>query len=206
MLKPGQVLVQPQKAQERPLSTWGAPGVGCTHLLQAACNRANQLNLAAMYLPLEHLYHQSPTLLEGLENLDLICIDDMQCIAGLPQWEEALFHLYNRLRAAPNTCLLVAGTGPVNQLKINLADLSSRLQWGVVYQLHALSDEEIATALQIRAKARGLILTEEVAHYLIRRCPRTMSVLYQHLESLDKASMAAQRRLTIPFIKNILGI
>lgn len=187
------------------LYLWGREGVGRTHLLQGACHWANRYQRTAFYLSLNPINALNPAILEGLERLDLICLDDIEAISGIKEWEEALFHLFNRLRSL-NRRLLVAANCAPKALAIQLPDLHSRLSWGVVYSLHPLDDENLLMALQLRAKERGLTLTDEVGAFLIRRCTRSMPELYSLLETLDKASLVEKRRLTIPFIKSALGL
>lgn len=184
---------------------WGREGVGRTHLLQGACHWANRHNQTAFYLSLAPLKDLHPSIFEGLERLDLICLDDVEAIAGHKEWEEALFYLFNRLRSQ-NRRLLVAANCAPKALPIRLPDLLSRLSWGVVYPLQSLDDDNLLMALQLRAKERGLMLTDDVGAFLIRRCTRSMPELYGLLEELDKASLVAKRRLTIPFIKAVLGL
>ncbi len=187
------------------LYLWGNPGSGCSHLLQGACHLASEMNRSSMYLPLAQLYQQaqSPDILKHLEQLDLVCLDDIQVIAGNCIWEEALFHLYNRLRDGGRTHCVIAGMHPCKSLGIQLPDLQSRLAWGVTYHLHLLGDEDKFNALHLRAKMRGLDLPLDVGQFILRRAARNMGELYQLLEKLDEASMAAQRRLTIPFVKSL---
>jgi DnaA family protein len=146
----------------------------------------------------------APELLEGLEQQALIAIDDVQAIAGMPQWEEALFHLYNRVRDYGHRLVVSATVAPAG-LTLTLPDLISRLGWGPVFQLATLSDADKRAALQMRARRRGLELGNEVAEYLLRRCPRDMDSLFSLLNQLDRASLVAQRRLTIPFVRELLG-
>ncbi|MGD9593127.1 MAG: DnaA regulatory inactivator Hda [Candidatus Berkiella sp.] len=184
---------------------WGKEGVGRTHLLQGVCNDASRLGINAVYLPLAELRANSPKLLEGLERLNVVCIDDIDAISGDSAWEEALFHLYNRLKAL-NHHLVVAALSPPALLSIQLADLKSRLAWGITYHIQPLDDDQLVAALQLRAKQRGLELSKEVGLFLMRRAMRAMPHLYELLDQLDRASLAAQRRLTIPFVKSVLDI
>jgi len=179
---------------------WGAVGVGKSHLLQAACRTRE----AAAYLPLGELVDHDPGVLDGLENLDLVCLDDLERVAGNETWERALCDLYNRLREA-GVLLRAAGVVAPTALRLTLADLVSRLGWGPVYHLQALNDPEKATALRLRARSRGMDLPEEVARYLLRHQPRDNASLFKLLDYLDQASLAAQRRLTIPFVRTILA-
>lgn len=190
---------------ERMVYLSGTRGQGCTHLLQAICHEAHQHQLSSVYLPLANLISMSPELLNGLESLQLVCIDDLQAVAGNESWEEALFHLYNRIHDAGGRMVMAANTPP-KSIPIKLPDLISRLSWGIVFQLHPLSDQDKLAALKMRAYARGITLSDEVGRYLLTHCPRHMSTLFAALDALDKASLAAQRRLTIPFVKEVLEI
>jgi len=182
---------------------WGNSGVGRSHLLQAACHHAHYLNKTAMYLPLSEFIHLSPDVFDDLETMDLVAIDDLDVISNNTQWEEALFHLFNRLRHH-NKYLLVAADNPPNQLAIALPDLLSRLTWGIVFRVNALTDEGKIKALCIRAEYRGMHMPEEVAHFLLRHYSRSSSDLFAALDKLDVASLAEQRKLTIPFVKQVL--
>lgn len=182
---------------------WGATGAGRSHLLQAACLRFEQRGEQSVYLPLAELVEHGPLLLEGLEQCALVCLDDVQAVAGRADWEEALFHLFNRLRDA-GSCLLLAADAAPRELPVKLADLSSRLSLALVFQLQLLSDEDKLRALQLRASRRGLQLPDDVARFILTRGSRSMSDLFALLERLDQASLQAQRKLTIPFLKEVL--
>lgn len=183
---------------------WGNTGVGRSHLLQAACLRFEQLGEPALYLPLDEVAMLGPELLDNLEQYELVCLDDLDAIAGKADWEEALFHLFNRLRDAGRRLLLAASASP-RELGIQLPDLQSRLCLSLVFQLQELSDEDKLRALQLRASRRGLHLTDEVGRFILTRGARSMSALFELLEQLDQASLQAQRKLTIPFLKETLG-
>jgi DnaA family protein len=134
-----------------------------------------------------------------------VCIDDVHLIAGRPQWEEAFFHVYNRIHDAGGSLIVTANVMP-KLLGLALPDLVSRLSWGVVFQLQGLTDLEKLAVLMMRAERRGMTLSEEVGKFILNHCPRHMSTLFAALEALDKASLAAQRKLTIPFVKSVLQI
>lgn len=179
----------------------GPAGVGKSHLLQAACHQAEISEITAVYLPLAELCNESVEMLEGLESLSLICIDDIQTVAGNKEWEQALFHLYNRV-FENGAQIVFCADKPIASLGIQLPDLESRLAWGFVYRLHALSDEEKLQALQERAKRRGFEMPANVGQYLLRVYPRDMQALLDLLDELDSATLAAQKsRLTVPFVK-----
>lgn len=185
---------------------WGPEGVGVSHLLQAACHAASTNNLRSQYLPLEELAgFAADQLLDGLEQLDLICLDGVQHVMGQPGWDHALFHLYNRLRDNPECRLLVSADCAPRDLGSGLPDLISRMGWGVAFHLQPLSDDEKMNALKLRAHARGIELTDDVLAFIIHRASRDMAELFEYLQRLDTLSLAEKRRVTIPFIKEALG-
>jgi DnaA family protein len=189
----------------RQLYCWGAAGSGKTHLLQAACRHASATGRSAAYLSLRDAGQLSPEVLDGWENFQLVCIDDVEAAAGQAAWEEALFHLYNRLADSGGGLLVSAAVAPA-QLAIRLPDLVSRLGAALVYQLHALNDDQSLEAMRLRARQYGFELPEETGRYLLRRLPRDLSALMSLLERLDTASLAAQRKLTVPFVKSVLKL
>ncbi len=193
----GEAIACLQQGNERYAYLWGERGTGKSHLLQAACRvRAG----TAAYLPLRELVALGPGVLEGLETLDLVCLDDLDQTAGDSTWEQALFVLYDRLRDAGGM-LRVAGSAPPSELGFGLVALVSRLTWGPVYHLQVLGEVDRAQALGQRARARGLDLSEEVIRWLLRHYQRDNSSLFGLLDRLDEASLAAQRRLTLPFVR-----
>lgn len=184
------------------LVLWGEPGTGKTHLLEAACRAAQEQGHAPLYLPLAEKADFTTALLEDAEQAPLVCVDDIDAIAGDARWEAALFALYERLRAQGGMLILAASASPA-AIGLKLADLATRLAAGLVYQLQPLSDAEKISALRLRAQRRGLEMTEEVAIYLLTRFPRDMHSLFALLDKLDAASLVAQRRLTIPFLRGL---
>ncbi|MBV7317518.1 DnaA inactivator Hda [Shewanella sp. NIFS-20-20] len=185
---------------------WGPVKSGRTHLLHAACAYANDQDRRSFYLPMGIHASISPALLEGLEQLDLICIDDVDAIAGHPLWEEALFDLYNRVTEHGRCSLVVSAAKPISDIGILLPDLLSRMQWGVNYQLQPMADDEKLAALQRRSAMRGLHLPDDVGRFLLNRMARDLRTLFDVLDKLDKASMIHQRKLTIPFVKETLRL
>lgn len=184
---------------------WGASGSGVTHLLQGACHQALDSGLEVQYLPLAELVDYPPeALLEGLEHLDLVCLDQLHAVAGQPGWERALFNFFNRIRDNGNR-LLVGANASARELGIELPDLQSRLSWGVTFHLPALTDEDKIALLRFRAELRGMELGENAAKYLLNHGARGVAELIVALDQLDSASLEAQRKLTIPFIKETLG-
>ena len=189
-------------AGETVIYLFGAAGTGKSHLLQASCHR---VGAGSLYLPLAALTDYSPgEVLEGIEALDLVCLDDVHRVLGDPDWERALFNLYNEARQR-NCRLLVAGNAAPRALRMDLADLRSRLGWGMVFQLAQSGDEDKIAILRFRASRRGLQLSGEVAAFIVNRASRSLEALLETLEILDNASLAEQRALSIPFVKQVLG-
>lgn len=180
----------------------GEPGTGKTHLLEATCRAAQAQGHAPLYIPLAHKADFTTALLEDVEQVPLVCLDDVDAIAGDAVWEAALFTLYEHLRAQGGMLIVAARSRPAT-LGLKLADLATRLSAGLVYPLQPLSDAEKIAALRLRAQRRGLEMTEEVANYLLTRSPRDMHSLFALLDKLDTATLAAQRRLTIPFLRGL---
>jgi len=180
----------------------GSSGTGKTHLLQSVCHAVVE-QAQAVYLPLRECQNLSVDILEGLEQMSVICVDDLDAIAGNVEWETALFHLYNRVRDASGRLIMAANENPA-ALNVNLPDLQSRLSWGLVFKLQSLNDTQLASALQLRATARGLELPTDVANFLLRRTSRNMTDLFNLLEKLDHESLAAKRKLTIPFVRQFV--
>jgi DnaA family protein len=183
-----------------PLWLWGAQHSGKTHLLQAVCASAAE---TAAYFPLARSQSLPPEALAGFERARVLCIDDVDAVAGDIAWEEALFRVFNEA-AELHTRLIFAARLPPRQAEWSLEDWRSRAAACVVYQLRELDDEGRIEALRLRAAQRGLQMPYETSEYLLKRMPRDLPTLFGILDALDEASLVAQRRLTIPFIRDAL--
>lgn len=181
----------------------GPAGSGRTHLLQATCAEAAPGRRAA-YLPLGAMRDAGPALLAGAGALDLLCLDDLDAVTGDPGFARALFTLYRDFEER-GAALVAAACGAPQALDWALPDIASRFAAAEVFALRPLDDEEQAAALRLRASLRGIDLPEEVARYLQRRYPRDMSTLAALLDRIDAAALSAQRRVTLPFIREVLG-
>jgi DnaA-homolog protein len=183
-----------------PVWLWGARGSGKTHLLQAVCAAAGE---SAAYFPLDRSLALPPEALAGFERTRVLCIDDADAVAGDREWERALFRLFNEA-AELRTRLIFAAAAAPRQADWSLEDWRSRSAACVVYQIRELDDEGRIEALRLRAAQRGLQLPYDTSEYLLKRMPRDLHSLFDILDQLDEASLAAQRRLTIPFIREAL--
>jgi len=182
---------------------YGEQGSGRSHVVNAAIKLADEMGFATCVLPCKELVQMPPEVLEGIEQFSMVAVDDVDTFAGQPEWEEALFHLYNRCRELGHG-LLFSGLHTPRESGFMLADLISRLGAGPVYKLQPLSDEGLTALLMRRAKQRGMPLSKEVAHYIILRGVRQPKALIALLDELDKSALRQQRKLTIPFVKEVL--
>jgi DnaA family protein len=189
---------------DAPLWLYGPPGSGKSHLLQAACARASGAGQATAWLPLAAVKGEGPALLDGFEQLDFVALDDLDAIAGEPAWEAALFSLFNGL-AERRGRLAIAAVGAPAGTAIRLPDLASRFAASEVHRLERLAESEQAAALRRRAERRGLELPDETLGFLTRRAPRDFATLCRMLDELDTEALAAQRRLTVPFVRDWLA-
>lgn len=179
----------------------GAAATGKTHLLQAVCEKAGD---AAVYVPLSEFIAGDPGILDGLASRRFVCIDDMHQAAGKADWELALFELYNRIADSNGKLLATANAAP-RDCGFDLADLESRFSLLPTFRLSTLEEADRIVALRLRAHFRGLELPDETANFLLNRSKRDMASLYALLDRLDTAALEAQRRLTIPFVKQIIS-
>ena len=180
---------------------WGARGTGKSHLLQAACRAASAAGRRAMYV---RLPADAPAVLVDLEQVDLLAIDDVHAVASDLAWEQPLFGILNAYLAR-NGSLLLSAQAPAAQCGFRLADLESRGAGAVTYRLAQLDDDGRAAALRLHAAARGLTLDAPAAEFLLKRAARDMAALTAWLDELDRASLTEQRRLTIPFIRELMA-
>jgi DnaA family protein len=195
-----ELLAALEDASSAPLWLWGGRGSGKTHLLQAVCAAAG---VSAAYFPLERSLGLPPEALLGFEQCRVLCLDDVGAVARNLAWEQALFRLFND-SADLGTRLVFAAAAPPRQMAWTLSDWQSRAAACVVYQLHELDEPGRLEALRLRAVQRGLVLPQETSEYLLRRMPRDLPKLFEILDHLDEASLIAQRRLTVPFIRAAL--
>ena len=192
------ILLEPQ------VFLWGSDKTGKTHVLQAMCHVATSTQKRVMYLPMQLLSQQEPSSISELQDLDIVCIDDVHVIANQPEWEKALFNFINDQRDQDTVLVFSSASSPSEKL-FTLPDLNSRALWGPVYKLNALLDEDLDIALQMHAKSRGLDISIEVQNYMLTHFQRDVSSIVNMLEQLDQASLQEQRRVTIPFLKKVLA-
>lgn len=180
---------------------WGSAAVGKSHLLQAVTATAGD---RSAYVPLGLLKDAGPDVIDGLAQRDLVCLDDIDCVAGDDAWERALFSLFNAITQEQGQLIVSAGMAP-RACPFNLPDLASRMSQLPTFRVAQLSDADREAALQLRSSHRGLELPVETARYLMSRSRRDMRSLYHLLDTLDQEALRAKRRLTIPFVRDVLN-
>ena len=182
---------------------YGGEGSGKTHLLNALCHETRERQGRAFYLALKRLPEDAIASLQGLETLDLVCVDDLHLIAGNAAWEEALFHCFNRIREADGR-LLISSRERLSALNIGLPDLASRLSWGLRLELVPLEDHDKLTVISLHSNALGFGLSEEVRQYLLKHHDRSMAALIQTVDKLHQAALTSKRRITVPLAREVL--
>ncbi len=188
---------------EQQIFLWGKPGQGKTHLLQACCHQALNQNLSSFYFDLSAAGLPDPSMLSGLDEYEVVCFDNIERIAGNAAWELAFFNFFNRQRDRGHKLIVSASSAP-NDIAIRLPDLRTRLNWGLTLKIQPLADNDRIAALIFKADQMGFEIAPQAGRFLLTHYDRDPASLWALLEKLDKASLAAKRKLTIPFLKQIL--
>jgi DnaA family protein len=183
-------------AREHFLYVWGQPGSGRSHLLKGTVAGLQREGAAATYVACT----EGVPLAAGLERTDCVALDDVDRLDE--EGQVAAFDLYNTLREHGGALLASAAAPPV-QLKLR-EDLVTRLAWGLVYQVHALTDENKAQALADHATSRGFRLAPEVSDFLLTRARRDLPTLLATLDALDRYSLETRRPVTVPLARELL--
>jgi DnaA family protein len=189
---------------EQQVFLWGKSGQGKTHLLQACCHQAQNQNLSSFYFDLANAKRPDPLMLSGLDQYDVVCFDNIEHIAGNSAWELAFFNFFNQHRDSGHKLIVSASSAP-NDIGIQLPDLKTRLNWGLTLKIQSLADNDRIAALIFKADQMGFEIAPQTGRFLLTHYDRDLAGLWALLEKLDKASLAAKRKLTIPFLKQILN-
>ncbi|HEV7394769.1 MAG TPA: DnaA regulatory inactivator Hda [Burkholderiales bacterium] len=186
-----------RSGDERLLYLWGPPGSGRTHLLRAALARLEAAGSHVTY------FASAPgeTLPDSICEMDAVAVDDVERLNEDAQ--VAFFNVYNAFRDTGRT-LLAAGNAAPMQLALR-ADVVTRLGWGLVYEVHCLSDPEKAQALAEHAALRGFALQPDLIEYLLTHVRRDMPALLATVEALDRYSLSAKRAVTMPLLRELLS-
>ena len=190
---------------EHQIFLWGKTGLGKSHLLQATCHEAQCIGLVSFYIAFSPHKLPEPSLLEGLEDFDIVCFDNIEHIAGNMSCEQAFFNFYNLQREQGHYLVLSANCAP-NKIALLLPDLKTRLNWGLTLKIQAVNDNDKINTLIFKAAKMGFEISPQAGRFLLTHCNRDLSSLWMLLIKLDKASLAEKRKLTIPFLKKILNV
>ncbi len=182
-------------AGERFIYLWGEPGVGKTHLLQQWVEHAHTTGRAALYLDA-----RTEPLPDFAREARCVAVDHVDDLT--PDDQITLFSIYNSLKEGEGQ-LLTAGRLPPARLELR-DDLRTRLGWGLVFQVQAMSDGDKLAALKRHAAMRMLDIPDDVLRWLITHWRRDMSSLVAMIDALDHYSLALQKPITVPFVKHIL--
>lgn len=189
---------------EQQVFIWGAHGLGKSHLLQACCHYAYSLKQQAFYYSFPKTNLPDPALMVGLDKFDLVCLDDIDHIAGDPVWERAFFTFFNQHRSDNHRLIMSSSLAPLTMM-IELPDLKTRINWGLALKLKEFTEPESINALIFKAKRMGFEITPQVSAFLIKHHAKNWESIWILLNKLDEASLSANRKLTLPFLKKILA-
>ena len=184
-----------RSAREHFAYLWGGAGVGKTHLLKALASTEGELGGARYISPfsIESEFVYSP-------EVNLYLLDDCEKLSPVAQIDA--FALFNEIRA--NHAFMVCSGAVAPAVLPVREDLRTRMGWGLIYQIHGLTDDEKVAALSAAATARGLTLSPGVLPYLLSHFRRDMRSLSTMLDSLDQYSLETQRPITLPLLREWL--
>lgn len=182
---------------------WGNRGHGKSHLLHACCDSAFNQHTSSFYLDLSAPTSADPVLFTGLENFEIVCMDNIDALAGLTEWELGFFNFFNLHRDSKHRLILSASRSP-RSLLFTLPDLQTRMNWGLSLKIKPHDDDDKIAALTHKAQHMGFEIAPQAARFLLTHYDRNPTSLWSMLDKLDTASLAAKRKLTIPFLKQIL--
>lgn len=184
---------------------WGDSGSGRSHLLQATCHATATRGRKPIYLPMDKLIAQtSPEVLFGVEDSDVVCIDTIEALVGNSVWQEAVFHLFNRI-VRNRRLLVITGNAEPYSLGIELKDLVTRLNSGVAHPIHRLTDDDLRRVIRTRIEARGMRIDDGVIDYILGHASHDLRDVLALIERLDRESLAAKSRLSRSFVKRVMN-
>tara|TARA_B100002019_G_scaffold172676_1_gene149252 strand:+ start:277 stop:963 length:687 start_codon:yes stop_codon:yes gene_type:complete len=185
------------------LFIYGTKESGKTFLLQALCNSYSSMSKSSLYIPLNKVMNYGVEIFESLENMNLICVDDIEEAISKIEWEKAIFNLINKALISKSR-LILSSSQDLKSLNFALPDLESRIRKIQSFELYPINDKDIFDALKYISKLTSINLGDKEAKYLLTYSQRNISNLVQILESLDQLSMEMKRKITIPLIKEVI--
>ena len=189
---------------DRVFYLWGGAGSGKSHLLQAATHYINSMGKNAFYVSFDHIQQLKPSVLEQLENYQLICLDNIERMLHHPEWEEQLFCCLNLAEELDTTKIILSSAQNIHQLDCRLRETASRLASGSCYQILTLQEKDLISAFKIRASYRQIPISDEVIQYILHHITRDSDTLFGLLNQLDRDSLQQKKMISIPFVKQII--
>jgi DnaA family protein len=186
------------------IGVWGGQDSGKTHLINATASYARLQGSRFEFYDGYQLMECDPSQFDDFANCRILLIDNLDAICGNRQWEQKFYHLINACKRGEMTLLFTVSVNPPF-LDCSLADFQSRLSWGLLIQLPLVVDTDIGQVLKFRAELLGIDLSKEVVTYLLTHYSRHLSAQMEILRLVDKMSLSAKKRVTVPFIKQTLS-
>lgn len=184
------------------LVIYGSSKVGKSFLLQSLCNYFSEAKKSSLYIPLKELNNYGTGILDDLEKLNLVCIDDLELIAGVNKWETAIFNLINDCLLSNCRIVFCSNINP-SLISFKLDDLFSRIQKINQMEVHPVKSDNLTEAVRFFADLRSINIGDKEIAYLLNHSRRNMGDLVNHINQLDKLSMQLKRKITIPLIKKV---
>ncbi len=188
---------------ESMIGLWGASDSGKTHLINACAHYARQQGISFQLYDGNDLAFYNAGNFEDLETCEVLAVDNLDALCGNQDWEEKFYRIINSSKLERLKLIFTLSENP-SFLKCRLADFQSRLSWGLLLQLPTTGETDIGTVIRLRAGLLGIDLSKEVIAYLLVHYSRQLSAQIEILRTLDRASLSAQKKITIPLIKQAL--
>ena len=173
---------------------------GKSYLLQAICNDFSNSNNSSIYIPMQETINFDPSILEGISELNLICIDDIDLINKRREWEIPFFNLINE--CYEKECFLIL-SGSINKLKA-IPDLISRIKKMETLRLEAINDDELLEATKAISKNLNIKISDKNMNYLINNSKRDIKTIFRILSQLEKVSLERKKSIGLNLIKEVI--
>ena len=191
------ILLSPEKGDQIFIDDLGSNGK--SYLLQAICNDFSNSNNSSIYIPMHEAINLEPSILEGVSQLNLICIDDVDLI-NKREWEIALFNLINE--CYEKECYLLL-SGSISKLEV-IPDLVSRIKKMETLRLEAINDDELLEATQAISKNLNIEISDKNMTYLINNSKRDIKTIFMTLSQLEKESLERKKSIGLNLIKEVI--
>jgi len=188
---------------ESMIGLWGASDSGKTHLINACAHFARQQGKRFQLYDGMELAQCDADDFEDLANCQVLAVDNLDALCGIQKWEERFYQIINSCSNEGLYMIFTLTQNP-SQLDCRLADFQSRLSWGLLLQLQMVEEKEIGDIIRRRAGMLGIELSREAIAYLLVHYSRRLSKQIEILGVLDRASLSAQKKITVPLIKQTL--